>query len=598
MYYLKPRRDVYETFHAQGLDLPLLLLFGDVHRSNKGVCEDCDCEEDCCKLIYDKEFIREFDTIARETPVDFYTESSEHKEFYHKGSKSEDVLFKDFLYETVLPCHDTQLRKTSAYTEKCPTKFIRWHYGDIRKFSSVIEGMMLFPLSEYIHDVSQFPYRTTYDSMHRIFMKSSRHVANYDMFKNAIPYNRTFLLSLRQPLIEKNIDENDIKILHYIEKKKKDISTTLEDRIQYLNTLKENEFQKAIEYIHEHYKEVISEQMVPYLPLIIYTLNKTIQGAIKFKKAYIRLFLLACQRLIQWIDDYLSFILSLKEKSGILKQLEKQSVTELQDIELWRHMMIENGFRRFELIQEVMKLDLYQRKDKIISAKLFDKLEICLIDPLNNMSAYSLREYEPNEEMDKYIRGIVENIYVLIRMFNSSILDIYTITRMMKTPETKASNGSIQKEAQATLSLGFFGDSHVRKMVSILISSPFYYEVAYYNTQRSEKDNKRCIEMDERIPLIQDVNEHHAMRFEHNNTYSKSNEYYFRLRKEQRQRMGPSITHKRSLSKRSLSKRSLSKRSLSKRSLRPLHRSTIKNRPLSMSLKKSHVNSMNKKENV
>jgi hypothetical protein len=200
------------------------------------------------------------------------------------------------------------------------------------------------------------------------------------------------------------------------------------------------------------------------------------------------------------------------------------------------------------------------------------------------MSAYSVREYESDPEMDAFIRGLFKNLFYILRMFNSSILDMYTVTRMLKTPETKGNNQSIQKETQATLSLGFFGDSHIRKMVATLLSPPFHYELVYSDKGYSERDDKRCIKIDEMIPLVSDIEQHHSMRFNQNNTYSKSNAYYHRLRKEQRQRMSMKSTH-RSSSKRSSSKRSSSRRSFT-------HKKKL------MSLKKSHVKSMNKKENV
>ena len=574
MYYLRPRKDIYEKYHPQGLDLPLLLLFGDVHQSSKGVCEECECSEDCCKLIYDKEFIREFDLLARETPIDFYTEYSLRKEDYYHGNDRNDILFKDFIEKTVSQCHDVELRKSKEYTEKCPTKFIRWHYGDLRFFSNRIEGMMIHPLYKYMQQIEESPYRKQYDTMRSIFVKNTLHRSNPKMYPLAVPYNVALLTHLRKPLYdEKMNDESEHEnILRYLLKTDFEVSVSTEEIIGYQATKDLNGFKETIETLRQQFKEYISEKLEPYLPLLFYTLKRFLKGKVSFRIAYIRLYLFACERAIELTDEYISFItpFRMEGKSGIYKELEKQSVPELQDIALWKRMIIENTIRRYDFIHLFMIIDLYQRKNPVLFNRLFDKLEICLIDPLNDMSSYSLREYETNKEHDRWIRSLLNKLVRLLRLFNSSILDIYTITRMLKTPIHRANNGSIQKETQSTLSLGFFGDGHTRKIVSMMMNAPFYYELAYHHTRRGEKEKERCIEIQESIPLVQDVHAHHALRFEGNENDSKSNQYYSRLRKEQRHRIG---------------KMTPSTRKKPVNSLHPLS-SVVKMKSLSKSLKK------------
>lgn len=166
-----------------------------------------------------------------------------------------------------------------------------------------------------------------------------------------------------------------------------------------------------------------------------------------------------------------------------------------------------------------------------------------------------------NESMDQQIKNILDTLATIIRSFNSNMLDIYTLTRIFKTPTVILPNGSVQKETQSTLSLGFFGDAHTNKIVWALLSSPFHYELSYYYTGRGLKDGTRCIQIDDYVPLLQDVTDHHEMRFGGIN-YEKSNQYYARLRREQRARMkSRSSTRKSSTSKRSTRKKS-TKRSM------------------------------------
>lgn len=573
IYYLKPRRDIYEKYHPQGLDLPLLLLFGDVHQTTEGMCEECKCSENCCKLIYDKEFIREFDLLARETPVDFYTEYSLLKEDYSYKDDQNDILFKNFIEKTVAHCHRAELRKSKEYTEKCPTKFIRWQYGDLRFFSNRIEGMMIYPLYNYIQQVEESPYRKQYDTMHSAFIKNSFHRSNRQMYDIALPYNIGLLAHLRKPLHDGRMDESENEnMIRYLLKTDFETSITVEKIIDYQEKKDLNGFRESIETIRGQFKEYISEKLDPYVPLLFYTLKRFLKGKVSFRIAYIRLYLFACHRAIELIDEYIAFITPFRfeNKSGIFKELEKQPVPELQDIALWKHMMIENTIRRYELIHHFMIVELYRRNNTVLFNQLFDKLEICLIDPLNDMSAYSLRQYESNKKDDRWIRTLLDKMVRILRLFNSSILDIYTITRMLKTPIHRANNGSIQMETQPTLSLGFFGDSHIRKIVSIMMNAPFSYELVYYHTRLDEKEKERCIEIEESIPLVQDVHAHHALRFEGNENDTKSNQYYSRLRNEQRQRIG---------------KISQSTRKKPVKSLRPLS-SAVKMKSLSKSLKK------------
>lgn len=535
MYYLKPKKEVYDRFHEQGLDLPLLLLFGDVHRTKTGLCEECD--ESSCKLIYDKGFLKEFDKLAQETPVDFYTESSLHKESYFQSEDRNDILFTDFIEKTVKFCHDTELRTSKEYTEKCPTTFIRWHYGDLRFFSNRIEGMMIHPLYAYLKEIEEAPYRKVYDTMRSVFVKGQLHRSNPAMYRLALPYNTRLLAHLQKPLYDEKMDESEEEnVLRYLLKTHFDVSISVEEVVDYQAKQNLDGFKESIETLREQFKEFISANLDPYLPLLFYTLKRFLKGKPSFRIAYIRFYLLACNRAIELTDDYFAFITSFQYegKSGIYKELEKQSVPELQDINVWKRLVIENTIRRYDFIHHFMILELYRRKKGQLVHRLFNKLTDSLLQPANHPFVDSLHE---NESFDRIIRLVLSKMVGILRLFNSSILDVYTITRMLKTPIHMEKKGSIQKETQSTLSVGFFGDGHTRKMVSMMMAGPFYYDVVYYQTRRNETEKERCIEIDEFIPLARDVQTHHEMRFEGDLNYSKSNEYYFRLRKEQRERM-------------------------------------------------------------
>jgi hypothetical protein len=562
LYYLKPSSAAYATFHKEGMDLPLLLLFGDQHRSDSGMCEECTCEDDnCCKLIYDKEFIKEFDKIAQNTPVDFYTESSRSKETYVK--KGKNILFKDFINNTVKDCHRVSLRTTAEYTQKCPTKFIRWHYGDLRAFPSAIEGFMLFPIRDYINSISEAPYRTTYDWMSRAFRLDIRHVSDTVLYRKTEAYNLAFLSDLRQPLLEEDptFTKQDAAMMTFMKRKREYPFHSFQE---YAETIKNSEFQEAVESIRDKFKDVITSQMDAYMNIIVYTLYQINDDRTrKFRNRYIHFYLLGIRRVIEHINTYFNVIEEASKEglSGIFKQLGKQSASLIKSVDKWKELVIENSIRRYDLIDQFILLDRYQAQNTVLFNQLYDKIVICAKDPPDDMSAYSLKQYESNTNSDELIHRILDCLYTLISFFNSNTLDVYTITRMLKTPVRQLPDGTVIKETQATLSLGFFGNAHIRKMVSIFLSPLFQYELVYYRMP-SSTTNKRCLSINMYVPLMDDIEKHHQLRFEGDNNYQKQNEYYHRLRSEQRSRMSSMKTRKQS------------------------HKHSIRRKP---SLKKSHV---------
>lgn len=125
MYYLRPIT----------LGMPLVLLFGDAHREKKNLKRDCD-EEDGCYLIYSNSFLLGLDALAKRYPVDFFLEYGD--ESLAHGRK--DILFGELRYK-VDGCTDTRLRKESyEYEDKCPTRSIRFHKSDPRRFYQYIES--------------------------------------------------------------------------------------------------------------------------------------------------------------------------------------------------------------------------------------------------------------------------------------------------------------------------------------------------------------------------------------------------------------------------------------------------------------------------
>jgi hypothetical protein len=199
MYYLKPKKNVWNIQKREGLELPLLLLWGDIHQYRTGMCENCSCDIDnesknnCCIPLHDKIFLKELDEIAKFTPIDFYTEFA--KDMISYIGKDEDILFGDFIKATTMSCHDVSLRSKNIYKKLCPTKYIRWHYIDARFMKDVIEGHIINPIPLWINfqirRLSKNPFASFPSTLGDVLMEYDEYDPYYpsEFLSYSIPIN-------------------------------------------------------------------------------------------------------------------------------------------------------------------------------------------------------------------------------------------------------------------------------------------------------------------------------------------------------------------------------------------------------------------------
>ena len=116
IYYLKPINT----------EMPLVLMFGDIHGSYENMCSNCKCKDegkDCCHEIYDTDFLQKLDRLSTPaTPVDFYIEYFDDNEGSFEGPLDK------FRKPAFRPCYN---RAIKHFTE-CPAQNVRWQYSDIR----------------------------------------------------------------------------------------------------------------------------------------------------------------------------------------------------------------------------------------------------------------------------------------------------------------------------------------------------------------------------------------------------------------------------------------------------------------------------------
>ena len=107
--------------------------------------------------------------------------------------------------------------------------------------------------------------------------------------------------------------------------------------------------------------------------------------------------------------------------------------------------------------------------------------------------------YETIDKIDFYSVFIIVEILDCYR--NIFFLDMYTITRMLKQPD----GGK-----RSFLSLGYFGDYHVKTIMNLLVSTSKYSLVAFGENDVTNKTESRCINIDVSINLDEELDRYYA----------------------------------------------------------------------------------------
>jgi hypothetical protein len=128
-YYLRPTKQVYEDGNKEYF--PLVILFGDYHRSFENNCNPCNCGYEykginsaaCCYRLDDNLFINKINNLASKYTVDFYTETF----FGGSGLGFQGGMMKEFTTGKFLNCYNKKLKHLCFIGNN-----IRWQAGDIR----------------------------------------------------------------------------------------------------------------------------------------------------------------------------------------------------------------------------------------------------------------------------------------------------------------------------------------------------------------------------------------------------------------------------------------------------------------------------------
>lgn len=203
-YYLRPTKQVYDDGNKEYF--PLVVLFGDYHRSDKNYCEPCNCgyeykgvksNKPCCYKLDDNFFISKINRLASKYTVDFYTETS----FGGTGIGFKGGMMKEFTTGRFLSCYNKKLKHLCAVG-----KNIRWQAGDIRMSGCDFEKITYEKGFERQHiiTVSEKYMKNSYIEFQLSYLLVLLSNGDFEKFNKFIPktffgdviYFRNFLMSI------------------------------------------------------------------------------------------------------------------------------------------------------------------------------------------------------------------------------------------------------------------------------------------------------------------------------------------------------------------------------------------------------------------
>ncbi len=372
-YYLRPI-DKNESKY-----FPLIVLFGDYHRSKDFICTNCECDiksKPCCYTISDKKFLVLLDNLvySHKYPVDFYTET-----FFlgtNKGFKN--GFMENLTTKNIMTCY----YKNFKGNNKCPTKKIRWQAGDSRQ-------------SAFKIDLDGNKYKINANLIVRNILSKNRYINKIS--KKFI--NNLYIEGQICDLIE------DIYLIiqiylyknNYINKNR--ISS--ESLIKEINTIDIKE--KINEFNNNLYKSVFKDidGFILFLSLIYNNEKKSFTNYHIFLKEF--------------------FEMMTKDNSLIYKQILKQDYLLFNNKDYWYNIylnLIINNQRYNFFINSF-------EKTGFIESNIFESLRI-LINKNGHMN---------NKKYDNKILILSQFFKFLSELFTVSILDLYTLLRIFKKPK-------------------------------------------------------------------------------------------------------------------------------------------------------------------
>lgn len=454
-----------------------------------------------CIKIEDPVFLQAMDAVAETMPIDFFTESSPLLRRY-QTQPEKGTLFYDFLKQTVSFCHDVSTRAM------CPTKHIRWHDADVRYMDQYAEFHGFFQLWNYLERLLEKD--VTDDTI--TFLSLPEYLKK-DQIKNAIRAKQSGLPSTASP----HREEVSLRILpDFLERvlqfplldkqqwKYADYKVILPQLGTYHAWIRHKPVQHTSVSLPSVYHEELYTEARRIIPSddwsrldmehLLGHLDQLIRQHTEEYSALTRTIRSSRVRcLIDLAHRVATYMYSLNEwiwsslgispmKSGILKQLQKQSNPEWRHPAFWAQSMYRSMIASFDSVYAcayMMLENTYQPQLPIVQG---------LRTAITEHQTTIVRG-----PTTMYVRAL-QRIKQIILNLLSYWTDTYTLLRMFKTPD----GGQ-----PSVMSLGYFGNRHVIRMVEQVVDPFIGYTLEYAH---ESDESQKCVTFSSPIRLGQRMN--------------------------------------------------------------------------------------------
>lgn len=368
---LRPTPDKIKEYKNNNIKLPIVLLFGDVHGSTDYMCPNCNCDDDakqCCFEIYNKQFLQELDIIGRIYPIDYYTEFNFQPIHTHD---SIGVLSSQFINKTVKNCHKKNNRIDHYYRQSCPTRFIRWHYGDSR--------MMI----EYIE---------------------SFHVIQYDLIE-------FYMIDILTNSDIKNFNESDYKTIgEKINKSRQIFMTRINSTLRILKR-SNSDIALLYEFNNRIFNNLISLLFTPNINQLNFSI---------YIKEFIK----------QFSKNVISILFESKKMSRIYKQIQKNNIHLFNDPNILSDILTNIYIKSEDLIKGLEDIILNIPFSQLEWIKPFFTTLLLSYDTLDQQLLNTFIHPHNRIFVISFLNKI---IYIMLPLF-APLMDLYILFRMIKNP--------------------------------------------------------------------------------------------------------------------------------------------------------------------
>ena len=440
-YYLRPK-DTTESKY-----FPLIVLFGDYHRSRDFICNNCDCRNGkCCYTISDKSFLSLLDSLvySHKYPVDFYTETF----FIGTSTGFKNGFMENLTTKNMMKCYHKNLK--SVNNNKCPAQKIRWQSGDARMSAFSINSNL--EKKEYILKTNK--KFSNIISEHRYLNKISKKFINNLYIEGQISTLISNIYGIIQIYLYKNNHLNKNQNIFLI------IPKNIINEIDIIHLI--NEFKKNLS--KSIFKNI--DEFIEFLNLLYNNETKSFTNFDIFLKKF--------------------FDIMTEDNSLIYKQILKQDYKLFNNKNYWYNIYLK--LMNNPLQNNIIKNNLSKIMNVKIEYNIFESLK----NLLNNNGHMNNKEY------DNKIAILYQFFTFLFVVFETSILDLYTLLRIFKQPK----NGY-----RSSLSFCYFGNMHILNMIRLLTDTQLIGKYKLVHSIEMKKDN-RCLNIDFLLNLNEEVKNH------------------------------------------------------------------------------------------